>query len=159
MHSVPIDPVPPPFQILGLTTNTIVHQPHMLPGVDAENRLHVQSTGCQVLLVRRVGAHRPGVTVAHRCVWRVGGHVNCLSSGVRGGVGRAGVVSAEDVQQSFSFQVLCQPHEAGSEHGVGRGQEVELQRFNRRAGVDDVFFEFRGDLCGCGGLQYVSAFI
>ena len=54
-----------------------------------------------------------------------------------------------------SLQVLGQPDEAGAEHGVGSGQEIEFQGFDRGAGVDDVFGELFGDLSVLGGLAQV----
>lgn len=76
----------------------------------------------------------------------MGGHVDRLSSCVGSRVRRAGVVGAEDVDQPLPLQVFCQPHESGSEHGIGCGQKVKFQRLNRRAGVDDILFELFGDL-------------
>lgn len=146
-NMVPVNPVPPPLQILGLSTNTVVHHPCVFPSVDAENRLHVHSTGREVLLVLRVSAHRAGKLVTQRSIRRLGGHVDALAPGVRRWVGRAGVVGAVDVQQAFSLQVLAQPHESGAEHGVGGSQEIEFQGLNRRAAFDNVLFEFERDLC------------
>ena len=128
----------------------------MLPRVDAEDGLHVDGAGGHGLLVRgvgRVGAHRAGVLVAQGRVRAVGRHVDRLSPRVRRRVGRAGVVGAEDVHQAFALEVLGQPHEARAEHGVGGGQEVELERLDRGARVDDVFGELVGDLRRSGGLE------
>lgn len=125
----------------------------MLPSVDTENGLDVDSAGGQALLVGGVRAHSASKLVAQGSVGRVGGHVDRLAAGVRGRVGRAGVVGAEDVHQAFPLKVLSQPHESRSEHGVGGGQEVELQGFDRGAGVDDVFGELVRDLGLRGGLS------
>lgn len=152
MHNLPVDPVPPPLQVLSLARNTVVHQPHMFPGVHAQNGMHVHRTRCQAPLVCRVSTHRTGVLVTKRGIAVVGGHVDGLSPGVRRRVRRAGVIRAENVHQPFPLQVLSQPHETGTEHGVGRGQKVELQRFNRGARVVDVFFEVGGNLCLNGRL-------
>ena len=125
----------------------------MLPGVHAENRLHINSAGGQTPRVRRVRAHRAGILVSlRRRVLLMGGHVDRLSSRVGSRVRRAGVVGAEDVDQSFSLQVLCKPHESGTEHGISCGQKVEFQRLDRRAGVDDILFELFGDLGFMWGL-------
>ena len=144
---VPVNPAPPPLQILSLTTNTVVHHPCVFPSVDAENRLHVHGAGREMLLVLRVSAHRAGKLVTQRSIRRLGGHVDALAPGVRRWVRRAGDVGAVDVQQAFSLQVLAKPHESGPEHGVGSSQEIEFQGFNRRAAFDNVLFEFEGDLC------------
>lgn len=114
--------------------------------------MHIHSTWSQALLVRRVSTHRTGVLVTQRGIAGVGGHVDGLSPGVGCRVRRAGVIRAENVHQPFPLQVLSQPHETGTKHGVGRGQEVELQRFNRGARVVDVFFEVGRNLCLNGGL-------
>ena len=152
MHDIPVDPVPPPLQVLSLARNTVVHQPHMFPGVHAQNGMHIDGPRCQAFLVWRVSAHRTGVLVTKRGIARVGSHVDGLSPGVRRRVRRTGVIRAEDVHQSFPLQILSQPHETGAEHGVGRGQKVELQRFNRGARVIDVFLEIGGNLCLNGRL-------
>lgn len=80
----------------------------------------------------------------------MGGHVDWLAPGVSSRVGRACIVGAENVHQSFPLEVLSQPHETGSKHGVGGGQEVELQGFDGGAGVDNVFGELFGNLSGGG---------
>lgn len=125
----------------------------MLPGVDAQNGLDVDGTGGQVLLVLGVGSHGTGELVAERRVGGVGGHVDGLPPGVSGWVGRAGVVGAEDLHQTLALEILGEPDEARAEHGVGSGQEVELEGFNGGAGVDDVLGELFGDFGGDGGLQ------
>lgn len=129
----------------------------MFPGVDAQDGLDVDGTGGQVLLVLGVGTHRSGELVAERCVGGVGGHVNGLPPGVGSRVGRAGVVGAEDLHQTLALEVLGEPDEAGTEHGVGGGQEVELKGFDGGAGVDDVLGEFFGNLGGRRGLQKVPS--
>lgn len=67
-------------------------------------------------------------------------------------VGRASVIRAENVHQTLPLEVLGQPDETGAEHGVGGGQEIEFQGFDRGAGIDDVFGELFGDLSLLGGL-------
>lgn len=81
------------------------------------------------------------------------GHVDGLSSGVSRRVRRSRVVRAEDVQEAFPLEVLGQPDKTGAKHGVGRGEKVELEGFNRGAGVDDIGGELVWDLGGCWGLM------
>lgn len=88
----------------------------MLPCVNTENRLHVDGTGREALLVLGMGAHRTGELVAQLCLRGVGGHVDGLPPGVGGRVGRAGAVGAEDVHHAFALEVLGEPHESGAEH-------------------------------------------
>lgn len=125
-HDVPVNPIPPPLQILLLAGNAIVHHPRMLPGVDTQNGLHVDGAGGKALLVLRVRTHGAGELVAEGCIGRVGGHVDGLAPGVGGRVGRTGVVGAEDLHQALALEVLGQPDEAGAEHGVGGGEEIHL---------------------------------
>lgn len=125
----------------------------MLPSVHAQNRLHVNGTGSEALLVLGVSTHRASELVAEGRVGGVGGHVNGLTSGVGGWVGRTGVVCAEDLHQALALQVLSQPDKTGAEHGVGSGQEIHLQGLDGGAGVNDVLGELLGDLGGSGGLR------
>ena len=85
----------------------------------------------------------------------MGGHVDGLAAGVGGRVGGAGVVGAEDLHQTITLEVLGEPDETRTEHGVGGGKEVELQGLDGGAGVDDIALELFGDLGFLGGLQYV----
>lgn len=92
----------------------------------------MQPTGCQSRRVLRVAAHRPSKLVPERCIGRLRVHVDLLSSRVGGGIGGTGVVRAEDLEHAFLLEVLGQPNETRAEHCAGGGQEVELQRFERR---------------------------
>lgn len=125
----PVDPVPPALEVLGLTANTVVHHPHVLPGVDTQNGLDIKGARCEVLLVLGVSSHGACKLIAQGSVRVVGSHVDRLPPGVRSRVGRTGVVCAEDVQEPFPLEVLGQPDESRTEHSVSSGQEVELQRF------------------------------
>lgn len=102
-----------------------------------------------------MGAHRAGELVAQLGLGGVSGHVDGLAPGVGGRVGRAGVVSAENLHHTLALEVLGEPDETGAEHGVGGGQEVELEGLDGRASVDDVPGELLGDLGALGGLHGV----
>lgn len=54
---IPVNPIPPPLEVLVLAGDTVVHHPSVLPGVDTENGLHVEGAGGEALLVLGVGAH------------------------------------------------------------------------------------------------------
>lgn len=149
IHGLPVDPVPPSLQILLLAGDAVVHQPHMLPGVDAQDGLDIKRTGRQALLVRGVVAHRTRELVAQRSVRVLGVHVDGLSPRMGGRVGRPGTVRADNLNQALPFQVLGQPDESWTEHGVGSGQKVLLQGLYRGAALVDLFGELVGD--GDGG--------
>lgn len=96
-HNVPVNPIPPPLQVLLFSGNTVVHHPRVLPGVDTKNRLHINGAGGKALLVLGVSTHGAGELVAEGCVGRVRGHVDGLATGVGGRVGGTGVVRTEDL--------------------------------------------------------------
>lgn len=126
IHNLPVDLIPPPLEVLGLTTDTVVHHPNVFPGVDAKDGLDVDRAGGQGLLVLSVRAHRACVLVAQGGVGAVCGHVHRLPPGVGAGVRGAGVVRAEYVNQAFPFEVLSQPHKSRTKHGICSGQKVHL---------------------------------
>jgi hypothetical protein len=144
-HSFPVDLVPPSLQILLLAADAVVHQPHVLPSVDAQDGLDIERTECQVPRIRGVAAHRPRVLVAYRSVWVVGVHVDGLSPIVGGRIGRPGIVCADNLNQAISFQVLGQPDKSWTEHGVGRGEKVLLQGLDRGGAFVDIFDELVGN--------------
>lgn len=129
----------------------------MFPSIHAENRLDINRTRRQTHR-RTLGmsTHRSSELITHRRVLRVCSHVDGLTTRVSGWVGRAGVVGAEDLHEALAFEVLCEPDEAGTEHGAGGGEEVQFQGFDGRAGVDDVCGEFFGDLGGGWGLGWMG---
>ena len=55
--------------------------------------------------------------------------------------------------EAFTVEVLGEPDKTGTEHGVGCGEEVELERFDGGAGFDDFGFELFGDFGLGGGLN------
>lgn len=124
----------------------------MLPCVDTEDGLDVNSSGSKVLLVRGVGAHCTSVLVAEGSVGGVRSHIHRLSSRVGCWVWRSRVVCAEDVEETFPFEVLSQPDKAGTEHGVGGREEIELEGFDGGASVDDVLGELIWDFGASRGL-------
>lgn len=126
IYHLPVDPIPPPFEELGLTGDTVVHHPNVLPGVNAEDGMDIDGTGGQVLLVLRMWAHGTRIHVAQRSIRAVRGHIHRLPPGVGSGIRRAGVVCAEYVYQTFPFKVLGQPHKSRTKHGIRSGQEVHL---------------------------------
>lgn len=150
---IPVDPVPPSLQVLRLACDAIIHHPHVLPRVNAENRLNVHGAGSDVLLVSRVGAHRAGVLVAEGGVGGVRGHVDGLAARVGGRVGGPSIVGAENVHHTLALQVLSEPDETWAEHGVCRREEVELEGFDGRAGFADLVREGLGNLGGSRRLQ------
>lgn len=129
----------------------------MFPGVHAQNRLHVDGPRGQTPRVCRVRPHRPRVLITLRRVLGVRGHVDRLPAGVCGRVRRAGIVRAEDVDETLPLEVLRQPHESRPEHAVGCREEVEFQGFHRRACVDDILAEFLGDFDLLRGLFFQLA--
>lgn len=80
------------------------------------------------------------------------GHVDRLPAGVSGRVRRASIVRAEDVDETLALEVFGEPHESRTEHAVGCREEVEFQRFHRRARIDDILAEFLGDFNFLGSL-------
>lgn len=113
---IPVDPAPPTLQVLVLAGNTVVHHPCVLPGVDAENGLHVDGARGEALLILGMSTHRAGELVTQLGLRGVGGHVNGLPAGVGGRVRGAGTVGAEDVHHSLALEVLGEPYESGTEH-------------------------------------------
>lgn len=113
---VPVNPIPPALEVLILTGDTVVHHPRVLPGVDAQNGLDVEGTGCENLVILGVGAHRSSKLVAKLGFGSVGGHVDWLAPRVGSWVGRASAVCAEDVHHAFTLEVFGEPYEAGTEH-------------------------------------------
>lgn len=113
---IPVNPIPPALQVLVLASNAVIHHPGVFPGVDTEDRLHVDGAGREALLVLRVGTHRAGELVAQLGLRGVGGHVGGLPPGVGGRVGRAGAVGAEDVHHALALKILGKPYKSGSEH-------------------------------------------
>lgn len=83
---VPVNPIPPPFQILVLACNTIVHHPYMLPCVHTENGIDMQATGCQSGAIVRVKTHGSSMLITDRGFRRLRVHVDGLSSGVSRGI-------------------------------------------------------------------------
>jgi hypothetical protein len=113
---IPVNPIPPALEVLVLAGNTVVHHPRVLPSVDTENGLHVDSARGEALLVLGMGTHRPGELVAQWGLRGVGGHIDGLPPGVGGRVWRASAVGAEDVHHAFALEVLSEPDESGAEH-------------------------------------------
>lgn len=113
---IPVNPIPPALEVLVLAGNTVVHHPRVLPSVDTENGLHVDSAGSEALLVLGMGTHRAGELVAQWGLRGVGGHIDGLPPGVGGRVWRASAVGAEDVHHAFALEVLSEPDESGAEH-------------------------------------------
>lgn len=130
-HHIPVDAVPPSLQELVLARDSVVHHPRVLPCVDAENGLHVNGPGGQVLRVLGVGAHGTGKLVTQRGIGGVGGHVDGLPPRVGGRVGGAGVVGTEDLEHTVALKVLGEPDKTGAEHGAGGSQEVQLKGLDR----------------------------
>lgn len=113
---IPVNPIPPALEVLVLAGNTVVHHPRVLPSVNTENGLDVDSAGSEALLVLGMGTHRAGELVAQWGLRGVGGHIDGLPPGVGGRVGRAGAVGAEDVHHAFALEVLGEPDKSGAEH-------------------------------------------
>lgn len=136
--STPIDLIPPCLQIHPLACEAIsghiVLQPHMLPCIYAEQGRDIDAAerhlGLPLLCDRRRAEQACRVGRLGLCVL-----VDGLAAVVSAGQGASGEVGGQDAV--FSCRVcLYQPHETGTEHGFGRGEELFAQRLHGREGLD-----------------------
>lgn len=132
---IPVNLVPPSFEELPLSFDTIIVQPHVLPSVHTHQRHHIYTAQWLLWSLVLLGRVSKGANRVQRLVriGVVGVEVLRLPPVVGSGQRRAGEVGGEDSEVAELGVVgLYQPDEAWAEHGIGGVQESLLQGIEGR---------------------------
>ena len=167
----PVDLVPPVHGELVLSAlcaraELVIPQPHVLPGVQAQNGQQVGSAGRKVVSAPRgvrcvagaVGRVLEESSARGEALGRAGADVgvgvNLLAAPVGAGVRRAGEVGGEHLVRVWSAGEvrLDEPDEARTEHGRGGLDHLGFEGLDRAERSDQVALEVfgHGDLARWG---------
>lgn len=131
-YHLPVNQLPPRLGIGKLAAgatlaHTPVQQPRVLPGVEAQQRLKVDTAGGQVTGSRPVPRAKDAVTevVAGSAALAGRVHVSLLGAPVGTWVGRAGEVGGQEAVVAGAG--ADEPDEARAEHGGGGEDELTAQ--------------------------------
>ena len=111
---------------MSLTANAPVQQPCVLPCVQAQDRLNVDTARGKLSRgLPPLGLHLVPVIVARTAILAYGVHVATLPPPVGTGVGASSEIGGEDLVLVGAR--LDQPDEAGAEHGRGGDNELAAE--------------------------------